>query len=63
MGPGLIRRYSSPQAARRLGITSGTLRRWIRAGLIAADRTPTGRWVVRADVVEAAVARRTRSEA
>lgn len=37
---------SLDEAARRLGVTPGTLSRWIRAGRFPAYRTPGGRYRV-----------------
>ena len=37
------RRVPIGQAAREIGVSTQTLRNWIRAGLIKADRLPSGR--------------------
>jgi excisionase family DNA binding protein len=43
------------EAARRLGVSSVTLRRWLRIGTISGKQVggANGRWMVAADVVEA----------
>ena len=47
---------STGEAGRRLGVTRVTVREWIKRGLLPALRTPTGRFLVRAD--DLAVVRR-----
>ena len=44
--------YSAQEAARALGISLDTLRRWDRAGRIHTERDSANRRVVRADEVE-----------
>ena len=40
------------EAARVLGVSPRTLRRWARAGRIDGTRTPQGTWLLRRDAVE-----------
>jgi molybdopterin-binding protein len=44
--------YSAQEAARALGISLDTLRRWDRAGRIRTERDAANRRVVRADEIE-----------
>jgi molybdopterin-binding protein len=39
-------RYRVPRAAELLGVSSDTVRRWVEAGRLAAERDGTGRWVI-----------------
>lgn len=48
-GPRLI---SAAEAARRYGVNKSTMTRWIKAGKVAAMRTPGGQWRLRATDVE-----------
>lgn len=43
---------TTTEAARRLGVTSQTIRRWIASGDLRAMRTRTGRYQVAAEDVE-----------
>ena len=36
---------TASQAARRLGVTAATVRRWLRTGLIPGTRLPSGRGI------------------
>lgn len=49
MPSGLI---NTTRAARRLGVTSQTVRRWIDEGRLSGHRTATGRYLVDAAEVE-----------
>ena len=46
------RQYRPSQAAGMLGVTSWTLRRWIREGRVPARKTETGRLYVPADWID-----------
>jgi molybdopterin-binding protein len=50
--PRQTRLYTAQEAARALGISLDTLRRWDRAGRIHTERDSANRRVVRADEVE-----------
>ena len=39
-------RYRIPRAAELLGVSPDTVRRWVEAGRLAAQRDDAGRWVV-----------------
>jgi excisionase family DNA binding protein len=40
-------------AARQLQVSAQTIRNWIRAGKLAAERSPSGRWRIKASLVAA----------
>jgi len=53
-GPQLI---TAAEAARRLGVQTSTVTRWIAAGKVPAQRTIGGQWSIRATWVAAELKR------
>lgn len=47
---------SIPEAAAELPVSETTLRRWVKAGLLAAIRLPSGRRKIRRSDIEAILA-------
>ena len=53
-----VERIPIGRAARVMGVTVSTLRRWDRLGTLRAERTPSGRRVYRVDALNRALGRR-----